>query len=67
MSYRTARNWSSGVLIFWFILVILTAWGWVLNIIDLVGMTEPLTSGEGILRIIGIFIPFLGALLGFFF
>lgn len=47
------------------ILGILVAWGWVLNIIDLLRMSDILV-GEGAVRIAGIFIPPLGALLGWF-
>lgn len=38
--------------------------GWVLNIVALVGM-ETVLSGLGVLRIIGIFLAPIGAVLGF--
>ena len=38
--------------------------GWVMNLVDIVGM-ESVWSGLGVLRVIGFFIPWLGALLGF--
>lgn len=38
--------------------------GWVLNIVAILGMSDILT-GEGALRIVGIFIPPLGAVMGF--
>jgi hypothetical protein len=46
-------------------LPVLVVWGWILNILDLLHMHEVL-SGLGILRVVGIFLPPLGAVLGFF-
>ena len=45
---------------------IVIAVGWVINISDLIEMTNVLNSGLGIARIAGIFIPPLGAFLGYF-
>lgn len=47
------------------LLAVLSLIGWVLNIIDLLGM-EVILSGEGALRIAGIFLPPLGAIMGWF-
>ena len=47
-------------------LAIATGYGWILNIIALAHMGTILT-GEGALRIAGIFVPPLGAIMGFFF
>ena len=40
--------------------------GWIMNIADLLGMDNILSTGEGIVRVIGIFIPPLGAFMGIF-
>ena len=45
-------------------ILLLGAGGWVANIVKLAGMTDILT-GMGVLRVIGIFAPPLGAVLGF--
>ena len=54
------------MLIVWLILVVTVAVGWILNIISLTGMEQPLQSAIGILRIVGIFIPPLGTVMGYF-
>jgi prepilin-type N-terminal cleavage/methylation domain-containing protein len=46
-------------------LMIAGAVGWVMNIIDIFGM-EQIFTGMGILRIIGVFVAPLGAVLGYF-
>ena len=40
--------------------------GWIMNIADLLGMENVLSTGEGIVRVVGIFIPPLGAFMGIF-
>lgn len=50
----------------WIICGLLIVIGWVLNIIDMVHMPTIL-SGEGVVRIVGIFFPPLGAFMGWFF
>lgn len=50
-----------------FIFGILMFIGWIMNILDLIGMTNVLDTGIGILRVIGIFVPPLGAFMGWFF
>lgn len=56
--------------IWWFlflaVLVVLVGVGWVLNILDITQMNDILT-GLGVVRIAGIFIPPLGAIMGYFF
>lgn len=39
--------------------------GWIMNIITIFHADSVLDSGVGILRIVGIFVPPLGAILGF--
>ena len=67
-SYRT--NVSSTVITlwitFWLVVVVACGYGWVQNIIHLFRMTTVM-SGEGAVRIVGIFVAPLGAVLGWFF
>lgn len=66
-SYRKSpwtEIWSS--IIFMWLFIIMYAVGWLMNIVALFHMTAILT-GEGALRIAGIFVPLLGPILGFFF
>lgn len=55
-----------GAILLYGTIVLLIGVGWVLNIIELAGMSfEPIT-GLAVLRVIGVFIPPLGAVLGYF-
>lgn len=52
-------------------LVVLTLWlagiaGWVVNIIEVFHANFTVLTGELILRVIGIFVPPLGAIMGLF-
>lgn len=49
----------------WCVIMLTGVYGWVNNIITLFGMSDVWT-GEGILRVAGIFAAPLGAILGFF-
>jgi hypothetical protein len=40
--------------------------GWILNIVELVQSEFVITSGMSIARVIGVFVPPLGSILGFF-
>ena len=40
--------------------------GWVMNIIELIGMTFDPITGMAVGRVIGVFVPPLGAVLGYF-
>ena len=51
-------------LIVWCIIVLAGGYGWVNNIITLFGMSDVWT-GEGILRVAGIFAAPLGAVMGY--
>ena len=54
-------------ILFWLFALFVVGIGWVMNIIDLLGMSlDPLTP-LAVLRVVGIFIPPLGAVLGYFF
>lgn len=55
-----------GTIMLWGAVVLLIGIGWVINIVELVGTSfDPLT-GLAVLRVIGVFIPPLGAVLGYF-
>jgi hypothetical protein len=54
-------------LLFWLTLAVLGIVGWCLNIADLIGMSDALSTGIGIVRVVGIFIPPLGSFMGWFF
>ena len=45
--------------------IIIIMYGWLLNIYEIFLMTS-VTTGEGILRVLGIFMAPLGAVLGYF-
>jgi len=49
----------------WMLFISSIAIGWVLNIISLTNITDPFQSTIGILRIVGIFLPPLGAIMGY--
>lgn len=40
--------------------------GWVMNIVKLFGIETLQFTGELIIRVVGIFIPFIGAIVGYF-
>lgn len=48
-------------------LIILNLIGWVMNIVHLVGLQAFTFNGENIIRIVGIFIAPIGAIMGWFF
>ena len=50
---------------FIFIVLPLAVWGWVWNIVKLIGMGLDPITGLLIVRVIGIFVPPLGAVVGF--
>lgn len=55
-----------GAILLWGTIVVLIGVGWVLNVIDLLGTSfDPLT-GLAVARVIGVFVPPLGAVLGYF-
>ena len=49
----------------WIAAIVALVYGWVLNIIDVVSWAGAVT-GEFIVRVIGVFIPILGAAMGLF-
>lgn len=53
-------------LIIWVIVAVLIGVGWVLNIIELSNTSFDPITGLAILRVIGVFLPPLGAVLGYF-
>jgi hypothetical protein len=53
-------------IVVWFLLVILTGIGWIMNIIHILHMDVFMTA-LGIVRIAGIFVPPLGGFMGWFF
>ncbi len=48
----------------WLGIVIAGVIGWILNIITIAHTDNLLSTGMGILRVVGIFVPPLGAILG---
>lgn len=56
----------SGVFVVWALSVIAIVIGWVMNIITLMGIINDPITGMFILRVVGIFIPPLGGVLGYF-
>ena len=60
---KNVKEWCGSLAVF--AVVIAACVGWVVNIITLFHMTAIL-SGEGIIRIIGIFVAPLGAIMGYF-
>ena len=57
-------DWT--VITFLILICILLVIGWVMNIIDLYHMNAIMT-GEGVIRIIGIFLAPVGSIMGWFF
>ena len=55
---------TKAVLLFGFIIAVV--YGWVANIVQIFGLTMADSIGEIIVRVIGVFIPFVGAILGYF-
>jgi hypothetical protein len=55
-----------GMLVAWIMLVVTILIGWIMNIADLANMSD-IVTGEGILRIVGIFVFPVGAFMGWFF
>lgn len=55
-----------GLMVLWIGILAVGAVGWVLNILDLAGMSFPGNEIEAILRAIGIVFPPLGAAMGLF-
>lgn len=64
MNRKTPRDYTDFIGIVSISLLIAFAYGWIANIITIFGM-EDITSGEGIIRIIGIFMAPLGAIMGY--
>lgn len=62
---RKTRNYGDAGWITVLVIIVLFAYGWIANIITIFGM-ENITSGEGVIRIIGVFIAPLGAFMGYF-
>lgn len=50
----------------WFVFVLTLFSGWVINIITIANTDNILSTGVGILRIVGIFIGPLGSIMGLF-
>jgi hypothetical protein len=52
--------------LFVFSILLAAIYGWIANIITIFGLTITDSIGEIIVRVIGVFIPFIGAILGYF-
>lgn len=57
---------ADGAILVWGGLALLIGFGWGLNIVELAGTSFSPITGLAILRVIGVFIPPLGAILGYF-
>lgn len=57
----------AGLGLLWIGLWILSAVGYVMNIVHLVGMDHVFQTGLGITRFVGLFVPPLGVFMGWFF
>jgi hypothetical protein len=57
-------RFSIAAVLIWLGIVVLGAIGWVLNIITIFNTDHILDSCKGILRVVGIFVPPLGAIMG---
>ena len=56
-----------GMVIFWVLVVLFILSGWIMNISDIISLESIEFKGEHILRIIGIFLAPIGAIMGWFF
>ena len=55
-----------GAIAFWGAVALLIGIGWVINIVDLADTSFDPITGLAVLRVIGVFLPPLGAVLGYF-
>jgi hypothetical protein len=60
------NDMSLGAVIAWLVVIIAGIVGWVLNIVAIVGHDFVNEIGMGIVRVIGVFVPIIGAVLGYF-
>lgn len=63
MAYERTVNFMALV---WIVLIIAGAIGWVWNIIKLFSLFSADLTAELFIRIVGVFIPFIGAIAGYF-
>jgi hypothetical protein len=59
-------NFSVGVLVFYLVLLALIGYGWIMNIVTISGSSFSDITGVLVLRVVGIFVAPLGAVLGYF-
>lgn len=52
-------------LIIYLVILLAVGYGWIMNIVSMIHM-DVVTTGMGVARIAGIFVPPLGAILGYF-
>jgi len=62
---KFAERSAFGASIFVILLMLAVIWGWVANIIKLVGMDMTSITGMLVVRVAGIFVPPLGSVVGF--
>jgi hypothetical protein len=58
------RGYTTTLVLVYLAILLVGGWGWVSNIVKLVGM-DAIMTGMGITRIVGIFVAPLGAVMGF--
>ena len=61
---KNQKGFTTNELVF-AVIGLLTIGGWVANIVKLAGSTFDVITGMLVLRVVGIFIPPLGAVMGF--
>lgn len=64
--FKTERQLSTGVIVTVLILTLLAFIGWVMNIVELFGMSFSTVTGELVVRIIGVFLFPIGGIAGWF-
>lgn len=61
-----SNSFGTGMVLLWASLVIAVGWGWILNVIALTNVVFTGHEVEAILRIVGVVVVPLGAVMGWF-
>jgi hypothetical protein len=54
-------------ILFYLAIIVFCVGGWILNVVHIVKLPTIVFTGEVIVRVVGIFLPPLGAIMGWFF
>ena len=65
--YRSSAGYSLGLIFSILAIGLIGAIGWCMNIWHIIHMKNVLDSGEGIIRVVGIFVAPLGSIMGLFY